>query len=132
MDGSESTDLHTGADLVARNYLEQFGIKGMKWGVRRDNPSAAPSGDAAKSEAAVSKLRKDGIKALTNDELQSVVTRLNLEQNFNKVRPRTATEKTAKFMRDLLLQIGREEFNKAIRDAAGSAAREGLKVALKR
>lgn len=112
--------------------LEHFGIKGMKWGVRRSNPSAEPSSDAARSDAAVSKLRKDGLKALSNEELQTVVTRLNLEQNFNKVRPRTATEKTAKFMRDLLLQIGKEEFNKAARDAAGSAAREALKVALKR
>lgn len=130
MDGSESTGSHTGADLVARNYLAQFGIKGMKWGIRRSD--AEISDDAGKSDAAVSKLRKSGVKALTNDELQTVVTRLNLEQNFNKIRPRTPTEKAGKFMKDLLTQIGKEEFNKAAKDAAGSAAREGLKTLLKR
>jgi predicted Zn-dependent peptidase len=125
VDGSESTGSHTGADLVARNYLAQFGIKGMKWGIRRSD--AEISAEAEKTATSVKKLKKSGLKSLTNEELQTVITRMGLEQNFNKVRPRNTIEKAGKLLTDLMSQIGKEEFNRAAKDGAAAAIREALK-----
>ena len=85
------------------NVLEHHGIKGMKWGRRRyQNPdgSLTPAGRARygqenkSSEAAeVETLRRTKtMSEMTNSELQRVVTRMNLERQYNQL---TAQERAA-------------------------------------
>lgn len=60
-------------------FIEHHGIKGQKWGVRRDNPSGSKP---AKTEAS----------KLSDDELRKRVNRLNMEQQYKKLLAKKADD----------------------------------------
>lgn len=62
--------------------LEHFGTKGMKWGVRKTRPVRVSS-DYKKTAP----LRNRKVHELSNKQLQSVNTRINLEQNYKRLNP---------------------------------------------
>jgi hypothetical protein len=130
-------------------FLAHFGVKGMKWGVRKDDALRGTSSvhtaheDAVKAQAAKEKVRVGGVKALSNEELQALVTRQNLEQNFARLNPKqvsagknfantvaqigvnsvkNTTQKTA----DKALQKGADALIKSVSKAAAKAAAEGV------
>lgn len=112
--------MSTGSRSV-ESILEHHGIKGMKWGVRRATRVTGPSvprrvtvkttsstkmkttirtkggeghpahGDAIKAKRASQKYKKSGSHALSNAELQRIITRANLEQQAARVTPKSAT-----------------------------------------
>lgn len=79
------------------SYLAHHGIKGMKWGVRRDVGSDGTVGsgsgktktnkskmsDSTKAEQTAKKAKKKGVGSVSNEELKDVQTRKNLEKNAN-------------------------------------------------
>lgn len=92
--------------------LEHYGVKGMKWGVRRTKAqlqrarvkdeggdvrmviinnktkkytNEAP--EATRKHELRGRAREFGTGALTNKELQDVVTRMNLEQSYSRLNP---------------------------------------------
>lgn len=76
--------------------LEHHGVKGMKWGVRRirDHITNRPdhsSSDAKAAKAHKKTVRKHGTKALSNEELQALVRRMNLENQFQDLRRKQPT-----------------------------------------
>jgi hypothetical protein len=77
---------HSNLDPVDE-FLAHYGVKGMHWGVRRDRGTHGPS--SADHQQVVSIGQKinthGGIHALSNDELETVNKRLNLEQNFHRL-----------------------------------------------
>lgn len=121
MEVSMST-LSTGKEAV-ENALAHYGVKGMKWGVRKSDGShpeavavrtkvkprshmktkvatrggrahpAVPEAIAAREKQQV--LKKSGVNALTNKDLQDLSTRLNLEQNVLRLAG-TKTNKAGK------------------------------------
>lgn len=72
-------------------FLEHYGVKGMRWGVRRSRggvktakkTSKKPSADFRKAQ----ELKKKGVPHLTNKQLKAVNERMNLEQNFSRMNP---------------------------------------------
>lgn len=69
--------------IDVEDFLEHHGIKGQKWGIRRDPKTGKISEDHSK----VADLRKKPKHTLTNQELQTINNRLNLEQNFDRLNP---------------------------------------------
>lgn len=81
------------------DVLEHYGIKGMRWGVRRskkeiasDNQSrleegkkVTPSKDAKAAAKAAKKAEKKGVDALSNDELKMLNERLGLEKRYESL-----------------------------------------------
>jgi hypothetical protein len=65
---------------TVETFLEHYGTKGMKWGVRKKRSAS----DDAKAAA-----RHRGKKPseLSNDELRKLNERLNLEQNYSRMNP---------------------------------------------
>jgi hypothetical protein len=68
------------------NMLAHFGVKGMKWGVRRRKvPKMGPSDDAKTAHKAFVKSKRSGVEALTNRELNALNQRLTLEMNYQRL-----------------------------------------------
>ena len=70
-------------DTEVKAFLEHFGVKGQKWGVRNSKPPIKLSGDAKK----IAELKKKPVGSLTNKQLKTLNERLNLESNHNKLNP---------------------------------------------
>lgn len=62
---------------VAEQYLEHYGVKGMKWGKR------VRSEDSAKNQP----LKKKKSKELTTKELKDSIERMRLEKQFKDLNP---------------------------------------------
>lgn len=78
------------------DYLEHFGVKGMKWGVRRSGRGRSargetdeggqrrkPSSDSKKTSALTTRAPDQ----LTTKQLQAVNKRLELERNYSRLNP---------------------------------------------
>jgi hypothetical protein len=98
--------------------LAHHGIKGMKWGVRGGMPSmsAPPSQDHTNVQVIKGKAKAGGRKALSNNELQAYVTRVNLERQFSALQPGSQAKK---FVLDLLVGVGKNQITRVANDAAG-------------
>jgi hypothetical protein len=111
----------------AEDYLEHFGVKGMKWGVRRaSEPGFAVSDDARKAARAAGVAKKQGTKVLSNEDLQRLVTRMNLEQQYNKLKPPTPSKKATKFVAEFLLGVGKQQAAKFANDQLGKVIAKKL------
>jgi hypothetical protein len=111
---------------TADDVLAHFGVKGMKWGVRRNKPSMPASDDSARATAVRTKVKTGGTKALSNKELQDLITRMNLEQQYARLNP-SKVQKGAQVVSDIL-RIG-GTINQVVgfvNSPAGKAIRDGL------
>lgn len=92
---------------VVENFLEHYGVKGMKWGVRRKNHGGLSKTEFKKSQdrQRAERLMRKGAKALSNQELKDVNNRLNLEQNYNRMNP-SPISKGRKAAQEIITTIG--------------------------
>lgn len=101
--------------------LAHFGVKGMKWGVRRTKAQLeAPSEEHTQtiSTRARAKSAKGSTHALTNKELQDAITRMNLEKQFTTL---TTPPKSRgrQFVGKLLGQVAQQEVSALTRGQQG-------------
>lgn len=77
-----------GAD-AARGVLSHYGVKGMRWGVRKDDSAGSakrpPHEDAVKAKEAKAVVKKSGTEALSNKEFNELLKRMDLEQRYSKL-----------------------------------------------
>ena len=73
-------------EIDVDDFLAHYGVKGMKWGVRRSESQLADASDDAKRASSHrSKAKASGSAALSNKEMQELVTRLNLQQQYTRL-----------------------------------------------
>lgn len=116
-------------------YLAHFGVKGMKWGVRKDDSAGSAqetSSDVKRAQAAAAKVTKrGGTSALDNSELQALVNRMNLEQQYSTLSSKTQTKSLGtKFLQGtgkFAGSIAREQ----AKNAANLVLKQQVKKALK-
>jgi 2'-5' RNA ligase len=122
---------------VSMSALSHYGVKGMRWGVRKDHSTdvrttavinkglsrktkvKAKGGrgqeateDAIKAAAQKQKLKKSGVAALSNAELRELGTRLQLEQQVSQL----ASPKGKKFVQRKLGQAGERQVDRGIQE----------------
>lgn len=100
------------------DVLAHYGVKGMRWGVRKRSGDSGPvektpvvvkvkpgagfrvsggkgqpvSEDAIKAAIARQKAKESGPHALSNQEMKLLVDRMNLEAQYTKLNPATASK----------------------------------------
>ena len=111
--------------VTVADVLAHHGIKGQKWGIRRNRPSRSTgnshvSEDHKNAQEAKALAKKHGAKALTNKQLQDLITRMNLEKQYASVAP---TPKGVKFLKaggkftgDIILNVGKAQATRLASD----------------
>lgn len=110
-------------------YLAHYGVKGMRWGVRKKDRGSSDDGpkseDARRARDHRSTVKKGGTDALSNKELQELVTRLNLEQQYSRLNAETTTA-GKRFVN------GSKKFGQSLaKDLAKDYAKKGAKTGVK-
>jgi hypothetical protein len=75
---------------AGKDFIEHFGQKGMKWGQRKPGTGKASthvSADAARAHQLKSTVKTHGTDALSNPDLQHLVSRLGLEKQHSALNP---------------------------------------------
>lgn len=144
------------------SFLKHYGVKGMKWGVRKDRASGV--GDSVKKKAAKGavevaktynkarpkstdaaeaiRIRRQrhtkGINSLSNQELQALVQRMNLEQQLSTLtKQKRQSSLASAFISDQLVALGGRKVSSlnpnspeaaAIRTAMGQLATKKSKT----
>ena len=80
-----------------KDFLEHYGVKGMRWGVRRKRPRGAASEDAQRHAAN----RKKNVSELSDRDLQQLVNRMNMEQQVGKLK-KSSVKKGNNYVKELL------------------------------
>jgi hypothetical protein len=104
-------------------FLEHYGIKGMKWGIRRERSAAVNVEDkrkrlktkgghglpadpsAVRARVIGQKAKASGIKALSDQELQDYAKRIQMEQNVSRLQYQDSSA-PRKFVLSLLGKTG--------------------------
>ena len=114
--------------------LEHFGVKGMKWGVRKDESSSTPtkkkgpSTDAQKAQAAQAKAKKHGEASLSNAEMKHLVNRMNLEQQYETLnyKNRSLKQKGYDFAKEVVIDTGKSVVKTQAKNAMNHLVGEAL------
>lgn len=111
-------------------YLAHYGVKGMRWGVRKKDRGSSDDGpkseDASRARAHRSTVKKGGTDALSNKELQELVTRLNLEQQYSRLNAETTT--AGKRFVNGSKSLGQSLVKELAKDYAKKGAKTGVKL----
>lgn len=104
--------------------LTHYGVKGMHWGTRSNAP--APTEDHVRTADVKTRAKNDGLKTLSNKELQDAINRMNLEQQYKRLNP-SKTKKGLQFAADILLGVGKQQLIRVVSDIAGKQVDKAIK-----
>lgn len=91
----------------AENFLQHYGVLGMKWG-KRKGPRHPASDDALRAVEARMKAKNSGLQSLSNKEIQDLVSRMKLEQQYKQLNP-PKYAKARKAIKDFLIKEGQKQ-----------------------
>lgn len=138
---------HTGVPVLSDEaILRHYGVRGMKWGVRRDKtPTPAitiekpgrrvkakggqyqpPSEDAITAATLHRTAKKSTTDSLSNKELQALVTRMNLERQFRDLEKEGLRDSQGKQFVKTVIKNGGQDFALKTVEKGASAAIDAL------
>lgn len=111
----QDTDMEVAAmaEDYASNILKHYGVKGMKWGVRRRSKQTSPnSADATRVGALKSTVKTQKTTGhLSNAELRDAIERMRLEVEFSRLSgglEKTKAQKGKAFAAKILSDAGKQ------------------------
>ena len=97
---------------MEENYLQHYGVLGMKWGRRRSEAQLAR--DRGKSRRTKSEdhlraksLKKKRLSQLSNSELKELNNRMQLEQQYKSLKKQNVSA-GKKFVKDVAYESGKQ------------------------
>lgn len=132
----EGTDFDI--DELLEYVVEHHGVKGQKWGVRRNRRQLDASSqhvsvnrhpDAQRAHDIATQQKTQGTHSLSNQDLQTLITRMNLEQQFGRL---SSTHQNAgkRFVKELLVGVGKEHAKNLATKASTQAGKKILAKAV--
>jgi hypothetical protein len=122
-------------DALVDDVLEHYGIKGMKWGIRRkDGPDGTVSSNPAVETSTPTKgnpggsskgSSKDPVRDLSDQELRDLVNRLQMEKQLKSLMQED-TRKADGFIKGLLKDAGKRQVRTLANLAADIAVEQAL------
>lgn len=102
MDSTYSFE-HDDLEISMEDFLEHYGVKGMRWGVRKESKTSATpkSEDYIKAK----QLKRKPTSSLSNAELKFLNERLSLEQNAARLNP-NSVKKGRDFAKEIVATVG--------------------------
>lgn len=120
------------------NVLAHFGVKGMKWGVRKSRSSGGSkkqvahpkTADAAQVHEILGTIHKHGIGAASNSDLQLLEKRIKLETKFNDAFPKkkTLVDHGAELAKRILLPVAEQQARAFLNEKAKNLIGPGTSV----
>jgi hypothetical protein len=134
---SDGSLKHMNAEDFVDTYLAHFGRKGMKWGAHvftsgrsSGGGSSHVSPDAARAHASAAIARKHGTSALSNQDLQHLVARLQLERQHGQLNQRQVSQ-GEKIAKEVLIGVGKQTAQSYATKYATKGAEKLVKLAAK-
>lgn len=106
----------------AGDFLEHYGVKGMRWGKRRAEQQAERASTQSKDHAKSSNLKKKRLDEMSNAELEVLNKRMNLEQQYSKLNPKKSSA-GKKFAQDVVREIAKEQVKALAKKGLTSAGK---------
>lgn len=122
-----------GVPTTVGGHLKQYGVKGMKWGVRRKSSSGGSFNSNARKPKPGKRVKKAAPKPaskMSDQELRKVIARMQMEKQYKDLSASQAsTGKT--IVKNLLISVGKQQANALANQAAKAAIDAALKGASK-
>lgn len=121
--------------IFDENSLAHHGVKGMKWGVRKSessggSPSSGGSSDHKNAEAILNKIDSGGTRSLSNQELENLLKRMDLERRYDSVVSQKHASEIDRGLEGVkkALKVGKtvEDVRKFMGTPTGKALKTGL------
>lgn len=87
------------------NYLQHFGILGMKWGRRKSRSGGSDT--SSEDHKSASSLKKKKLSEMSNEELKKLTARLQLEKQYKDL-TKVELGGGQKFVSDVLQGVGKQ------------------------
>lgn len=112
------------------DYIAHFGVKGMKWGVRK-NPDGLTRRQRKEQSysddyASYKTLKKRKTSTMSNDEMQVLVRRMQLETQYKDLKRRDLGP-AANLAKQIVLDSAREVAKDTVKNEMKRGARAGVK-----
>ena len=118
--------------------LEHYGVKGMHWGTRKGSTSGTAgekpretSADAAKASELKSKAKKKGPQSLSNDEMRTLIQRMQLDSQFSQLNAKQKN-KGLQMVQEILTNNGKQLVNEAVKSGMKAGAKLAFEAAMKK
>jgi 2'-5' RNA ligase len=114
-------------------FLEHYGVKGMKWGKRKSRQTESDSADSTRTATIKSRAKtQKTTKVFSNEELEAAIKRMRLEQEFSKLSggiDKTRTQKAKSFVAKLLIDTGKQNVSQVAQSESKRFIDDRLKAA---
>lgn len=123
----------TDANLADEGVIEHYGVKGMKWGKRKNRqtePNHADSQHVTDIHMRVKSQKT--LRPISNKELQDAITRMNLEQQYSRLsggNDRTRVQKGRVLIGKILADSGKQVVTQTVTSQLKGAADQAVKKA---